>query len=290
MTPEELLETSDLIAVGVEGDEVRRRLHGTRTTFNRVFEVHVEAPPASEAFPPKPNRVHAGEFRVIGKPASLASLVAAVRATVRIAGDIPVTVFSVADLLPLPEPLHTVAKALKEAGAAAIVHLPIDIVDNPELVTRDVRDGGLAILSIGIEELDDQRRLELCETVRALQSRAGGFKAFAPLARTLSVTKPTTGYDDLKMVALARVVVQNIESIQVDWALYGPKLAQVALIAGANDIDNVAALDPGILGTRRSPLEEIQGNIRAAALESMERDGLFRDNSRLQTPNSKSAS
>ena len=148
----------------------------------------------------------------------------------------------------------------------------------------------LTILTIGIEELDDGRRLEMCEAAAALQSHVGGFKAFAPLPRKMSVTKPTTGYDDVRMVALARRGGQNIESIQVDWALYGPKLAQVALTVGADDVDNVAAEDPGILGTRRSPLEEIKRNITAASLEPLERDGMFRDNSQLQTPNSKPSS
>jgi aminodeoxyfutalosine synthase len=71
------------------------------------------------------------------------------------------------------------------------------------------------------------------------------------------------------------VVVDNIPSIQVDWPLYGPKLAQVALTVGADDVDGVAAHDPGALGTRRSPLEEIKNNIRAAALEPVERDASF---------------
>jgi len=35
-------------------------------------------------------------------------------------------------------------------------------------------------------------------------------------------------------------------------------------------------VDPGILGARRSPIEEIKGNIRAAALDGLERDGRFR--------------
>ncbi len=48
--PETLLSTRDLIAVGVQGDDVRRRMHGARTTFVRVFEVHVDAlPPARPA-------------------------------------------------------------------------------------------------------------------------------------------------------------------------------------------------------------------------------------------------
>jgi aminodeoxyfutalosine synthase len=79
----------------------------------------------------------------------------------------------------------------------------------------------------------------------------------------------------VKQIALARVITENIESIQVDWSLYGPKLAQFALTTGANDVDGVAAVDSGILGTRRSPIEEIRGNIRSAALDPVERNGRF---------------
>ncbi len=271
MTPEQLLETPDLIAVGVAGDDIRRRMHGTKTTFNRVFEVHVDAPP-----PALPQRVHAGEFRVVGRASSLDALASAVRAIAALAGTVPVTVFSLADLLSLRHTMPTIAAALREAGASAIVHLPLDLVENAELVTLDVRAAGLTILTIGVDGLDASRRLEICRAASNLQTAVGGFRAFAPLSRRMSITKPTTGYDDVKTVALARAVVANIESIQVDWALYGPKLAQVALTVGANDVDNVAAVDPGILGTRRSPLEEIKGNIRAASLEPVERDGLFR--------------
>jgi len=270
VTPQQLIDTPDLIAAGVAGDEVRRRMHGTKTTFNRVFEVHVDAPPAA-----LPARVNAGEFRIVGKPSTLDALTAAVRATAALAGEVPVTVFSVFDLLSLPQSIRVVAAAIKEAGASALVHLPIDRVENAELVAQDVRAADLIILSLGVDDLDDNNRLALCEMAGTLQSRAGGFKAFAPLPRKMSVTKPTTGYDDVRMVALARVVAQNIESIQVDWALYGPKLAQVALTVGANDLDNVAAEDPGVLGTRRSPLEEVKRNITAASLEPAERDGLF---------------
>ena len=79
----------------------------------------------------------------------------------------------------------------------------------------------------------------------------------------------------MKRIALARLAAENIESIQVDWALYGPKLAQFALTIGADDVDNVAAVDPGTLGMRRSPLEEIRGNIRSAALEPVERNARY---------------
>jgi aminodeoxyfutalosine synthase len=91
----------------------------------------------------------------------------------------------------------------------------------------------------------------------------------------MAVAVPTTGYDDVKLIALSRLVVNNIDSIQVDWALYGPKLAQVALTMGADDVDGVSAVETGELGTRRSAIEEITRNIRAASLEPHERTGLF---------------
>jgi aminodeoxyfutalosine synthase len=91
----------------------------------------------------------------------------------------------------------------------------------------------------------------------------------------MSVAAPTTGYDDVKQVALARVIADNIPSIQVDWSLYGPKLAQFVLTTGADDVDAISAVDPGTLGTRRSPIEEIRGNIRSAALDPIERNARF---------------
>jgi aminodeoxyfutalosine synthase len=115
----------------------------------------------------------------------------------------------------------------------------------------------------------------IVEKARRLQDQTGGFIAFAPLPRGVPVTQPTTGYDDVKQIALARLLAGNIPSIQVDWPLYGPKLAQVALTMGADDVDGIEAVDPGVLGTRRSPIEEIKGNIRAAFLDPAERDGRF---------------
>ena len=271
MTPQELLETPDLIAVGVAGDDIRRQMHGAKTTFVRVFEVHVDAPPA--ALPP---RTHAGEFRIVGTPESLAHAVSAVRAASALAGAVPVTGFSVFDLQGFEESLADVCEALRSAGLAAVSHLPIDNVTNAAESVHAIRTAGLDLLTISVDAVHRDNTIATCESARDLQELVGGFQAFAPLNRTIHPTQPTTGYDDVKTVALARTVVTNIPSIQVDWALYGPKLAQVALTVGADDVDNVAAVDPGILGTRRSPLEEIKGNITAAALEPVERDGLFR--------------
>ena len=270
VTPQEILEMPDLIAVGVAGDDVRRQMHGRRTTFVRVLEMHVDAPLQS-----LPHGAQPGELRIVGVPASLQTAIAAIRAAAEVAGDVPVTGFSAADLFPLGA-FDETSRLLKAAGLGAIAHLPIDLAADPRSTVDVIRNAGLAINTITVQELEDERRLSLCEAARELQAAVGGFQAFAPLPRSISLTKPTTGYDDVKMVSLARVMVTNVPSIQVDWQLYGPKMAQVALTVGANDIDNVSAVDPGLLGTRRSPLEEINRNIRAAALEPVERDGLFR--------------
>jgi aminodeoxyfutalosine synthase len=269
---QEILASCDLIAIGIRGDEVRRRLHGAATTFVRVFEMHVEAVPA--ALPP---RTSAGEFRIVGQPPSLDAAISAVRAAVRLANGAPVTGFSLADL-PTLEGVASLAdacRALRAAGLEAIAGAPIDLLQDPAVAIAVARDAGLAVTRLIVHSLDPAHRISIVTRAHDVQKAVGGIRTFAPLPRASGVTAPSTGYDDVKQIALARVAVDNIPSIQVDWALYGPKLAQFALTIGADDIDNVSAVDPGTLGTRRSPLEEIRGNIRSAALEPVERNARF---------------
>jgi aminodeoxyfutalosine synthase len=87
--------------------------------------------------------------------------------------------------------------------------------------------------------------------------------------------RPTTGYEDVKMVAVARLAAPNITTIKVDWLRYGPKLAQVALTFGADDLDAVTASDDAPDGRRRAPIEEVRRNIEAAGFSPAERDGRF---------------
>lgn len=290
--PQAFLSIPSLVDVGVQGDDVRRRMHGARTTFVRVFEVHVDAPVSV-----RPPGLSAGEVRIVGRPASEAAATGAVKAAVALAEGAPLTGFSLADLYALapdPDALAELCSRLHDAGLEAIADTPLDstLLEDIPTAVRAARDAGLGVwrltlhaLPAGLSsellpalrsELINAARIASVERARDLQAAVGGFRAFAPLPRTMSVATPTTGYDDVKQVALARMVVNNIDSIQVDWPLYGPKLAQVALTVGADDVDGIAAVDPGVLGTRRSPIEEIKGNIRAAALEAFERDGRFR--------------
>ena len=268
-----LLADPDLITVGALGDDERRHRHGVRTTFVRVIEVHAGAVPAA-----LPASARPGEVRIVGKPASVEAAAASVTAARAMAGAIPVTAFSLADLNELgggsASGLAGVLRALASAGLAAIADAPLDLLPDPAGAIRAAHDAGLAVPRMTVHRATGDSPLDLLSKARGVQADAGGIRTFAPLARVSSVAQPSTGYDDVRLIAVARLVVDNIPSIQVDWALYGPKLAQFALTVGADDVDGVSALE-GDLGKRRSPLEEIRGNIKAAGLEPVERDGSF---------------
>jgi aminodeoxyfutalosine synthase len=268
-----ILGDQNLIAVGARGDEERRRRHGKKTTFVRVVEVHVEAVPAA-----LPASASAGEIRVMGKPASVAAAVAAVKAARALAGATPVSAFSLADLLDLAggslASLTDLAARLAAAGLEIIAEAPIDVLPDAVATVGAAREGGVHVPRLTVQHVPADDRIRLVTLARDVQAGVGGVHAFAPLARVSSVAQPSTGYDDVKQIAIARLLADNIESIQVDWALYGPKLAQVALTMGADDVDAVSALE-GDLGRRRSPIEEIRGNITAAGLEPVERDARF---------------
>ena len=264
-----VLQSRDLIAIGSMADAVRRRLHGPRTTFLRVFEVHVDVPPASF-----PTSLAAGEIRIVGSPSSLESAVAVASAASKLAGTVPVTGFSLPDLTRLGVPLRDVAARLRDAGLYALSEVPVD--GSPDATTiAEARQGGLVAERLTVHTYGDVPAVTLVQRAADLQKSAGGFRCFAPLPRVVSPVTPTTGYDDVRLVALARLMTSGIPSIQVDWPLYGPKLAQVALTMGADDVDGVAGFDAAVLGTRRSALAEITGNIRAAGLEPLERSGRF---------------
>lgn len=263
----------DIISLGVAADDARRQRHGARTTFVRVADVDA-APGAPISIPPS-----SGEVRIMGVPASRAAAVQRVREVVAAAGRTPVSAYSLADLEQLAAteqvPLRSLLEELRSAGLELVAQAPFDRLRDARLAIEEVNIAGLALARLTIDKLPTADIPALYREVAALQHNVGVIKAFAPLPRSMNPAVPTTGYDDVRRVALARLFVDNIPSIQVDWALYGPKLAQVALTVGADDLDSVSPLDEAEEGRRRAPLEEIRRNIRAAALDAVERDGRF---------------
>jgi hypothetical protein len=267
-----LAATHDIIQLGMTADEVRRAHHGVRTTFVRVADV----PASSDAAPIWP--AGAGEIRVVGAPSSIASAVARVAQIAAVAGGVPLSAFSLADLESLAArdgtTLRALLESLHDAGLELVADAPFDRLDDPRRSIEQVNIAGLALARLTIHQMQPDF-VGLYKRVAALQRDVAVLRAFAPLARVMNAAAPTTGYEDVKRVALARIIVDEVPSIQVDWSRYGPKLAQVGLTVGADDVDAVSAEDETGEGRRRAPLEEIRRNIRAAGQEPIERNGRF---------------
>jgi len=268
-----LAASHDIISLGVLADEARRRRHGTTTTFVRVATVSAE-PGAPVAHSPS-----AGELRIVGAPASRTAAVERVREVAANAGGAVVTGFALADLEILSAQqgltLRAFLEEMRAAGLELVAEAAIDRLHDARRSIEEVNIAGLGLARLTIEQSPSSDPVPLLKGVADLQRAVAVIRAFAPLPRRVNPAVPSTGYEDVKHVALARVIVDNIASIQIDWSLYGPKLAQVALTVGADDIDAVSPEDETTEGRRRAPLEEIRRNIRAAGLDPVERNGRF---------------
>ena len=263
----------DIISLGMRADEVRRKRHGARTTFVRV--ANISADPQTPSEWPAP----AGEIRIVGTPVGRAAAVDRVKDVVSRANGVPVSAFSLADLEQLAArdgvTLRSILEELRAAGLELVAEAPFDRLQDPRRSVEEVNIAGLSLARLTIHQLTSADVPSLLKRVADLQQAVAVVRAFAPLPRTINPAVPTTGFDDVKRVALARLIVDTVPSIQVDWALYGPKLAQVVLTVGADDVDGVSAEDDTAQGPRRAPLEEIRRNIRAAGQEPVERNGRF---------------
>jgi hypothetical protein len=254
-----LAQTADILTLGMAADDVRQRAHGGSATYVRVYDVAITDRGADLALPSG-----AGELRVLVPFDPFDAAVSLIKLVAARAGRVPVTAGSLADAEACASragrPLVDMLRAVRQAGAVAVA-----------------RDAGLDVARVSVHRATDAAaRVALLRRAADLQHSLGWLRSFAPLARAGDPASPSTGYDDVRQVGLARLVCDNIPSIQVDWSLYGPKLAQVALTMGADDLDAVSAVDDAPDGRRRGPVEEVRRNISAAALTPVERDGAWR--------------
>jgi aminodeoxyfutalosine synthase len=268
-----LAATPDILQVGMLADTVHRSLHGTRVTYLRVALCAYDKP-FTEAVP-----LAAREVRVTGKPESLDVAVTAIEAARAVAGDRAVSAFSWLDIERLAAPgvekTSSVLERLRAAGLDALAEFPLDRVSDPRAALESIVSAGYTQVRLTIDKALADARSKLFSAAAALRETYPAIRSISPLPTLLDSLRPTTGYEDVKSVALARLAAPDIPDVQVDWLRYGPKLAQVALTFGANDIDNVQASDEAPDGRRRAPLEEVRRNIQAAGFEPAERDGRF---------------
>ncbi len=139
-----------------------------------------------------------------------------------------------------------------------------------------------------IETLEE--RLDHMLRLRELQDETGGFLSFIPLAfqpdnNQLAAelgTRHTTGIDDLRNLAVARLMLDNFPHVKGYWIMITPELTQVALSAGISDIDGTIkdekiAHASGAVTERGMTEDELVRLVRTAGRVPVRRDALYNE-------------
>ncbi len=130
-----------------------------------------------------------------------------------------------------------------------------------------------------------EERVEHMIKLRELQDETGGFQVFIPLAYWPEGTrlggKRTSSVDDLKTIAISRLMLDNFDHIKAYWVTLGEKVAQVALNMGADDLDGTIQEEKIVhsAGTKSAvghSKEKLIKLIRDAGKVPVERDTFYR--------------
>lgn len=157
-----------------------------------------------------------------------------------------------------------------------------------EVMTK-IHEAGLssnATMLYGHIETDEERIRHFIR-LRSLQDQTGGFTAFIPLAfhsknTPMSDIPSTTAFEDLKNIAIARLMLDNFDHIKAYWVMIGEKLAQVALNFGADDLDGTIIEEKithmaGATSSKGLTRQKIRDLIHAAGMKPVERDSFYRE-------------
>ncbi len=140
---------------------------------------------------------------------------------------------------------------------------------------------------------NEEDRVDHLIRLRDVQDDTGGFVAYIPLAfhpdnTALRHIPSTTGFDDLKNIAVARLMLDNIPHIKAYWVMMTPRIAQIAQRFGADDLDGTVVEekiyhDAGATTSQSLRRGELLRLIREAGREPVERDTLYRPVERTET-------
>ncbi len=201
-------------------------------------------------------------------------------------------------------PLRDTIRALKEAGLDAVPGGGAEVFSDDlhhELfkakldsegwceVARAVHAEGLrsnATLLYGMGETVSQKVAHLLK-LRALQDETGGLLCFIPLAfhpdnTGLAHLPPPSGSQNLREIAVARLMLDNVDHVKAYWIMISPEISQVALWYGADDVDGTVLREEivheaGARTPQELQIAEIERRIREAGRVPVERDGLYRE-------------
>ncbi len=134
-----------------------------------------------------------------------------------------------------------------------------------------------------IETLEE--RVDHLIRLREQQDKSGGFLAFIPLAfhplnTELSNLPGTTGFDDLKTLAIARLMLDNIPHVKAFWIMVGLKMAQLSTVFGVDDLDGTVVEErithmAGAVTPEALSKDDLLGMIRETGHVPVERDTLY---------------
>ena len=133
----------------------------------------------------------------------------------------------------------------------------------------------------------DEDRVDHLVRLRALQDDTGGFQTYIPLAfhpqnTPMHHLPMTSGFQDIRAIAVARLLLDNFPHIKAYWIMMTPKIAQVAQRFGADDIDGTVVEekiyhDAGAKTPQVLRREQLLRLIRNSGREPTERDTLYRE-------------
>jgi len=134
-----------------------------------------------------------------------------------------------------------------------------------------------------IETLEE--RVDHLLALRHLQDETGGFQSFIPLPfhpvnTQIANIQRTTAFEDLKMLALSRLILDNFDHIKSYWIMQGIPLAQISLNFGADDLDGTVVQEKithaaGARTNEGITKDELIRLIREAGYTPVERDTLY---------------
>ena len=143
-----------------------------------------------------------------------------------------------------------------------------------------------------VETLEE--RVDHLVQLRETQDKTNGFVAFIPLAfhpanTGLADLPRPTGMDDLKTIAVSRLMLDNFDHIKAYWIMLTPRIAQIALRFGANDLDGTVVEekiyhDAGATTPEHMNRADLERLIVAAGRVPVERDTLYRPVDRSKMP------
>jgi aminodeoxyfutalosine synthase len=134
-------------------------------------------------------------------------------------------------------------------------------------------------------------RIEHLTMLRSLQDDTGGFLTYIPLAYHTEnnelgealgrVGSATTGYEDLKSIAVGRLFLDNIPHVKTHWPMVTPFMSQVVLDFGCDDLEGTVVYEriyheAGARTVMHMPYGELVRLVRGAGKRPVERDSLYR--------------